>query len=110
RVYERTVSKDVSRRVSDVVDGAEDRTVETNLAPPNLRSVLINSSKYVDIRDENGNPLFDAEIVREGDRVTIDTLSLPMSNPEDMPTGVPRGVDYVTIEDNARYYSTPLED
>lgn len=110
RVYERTTAKDVSRRVSDAIGGAEDRTVETNLSPPNLRSVLANSSKYVDIRDDNGNPLFDAHIVREGNNVYIDTLSLPTTDPESMPDGIPTGVEIVNMADNARYYSTPIED
>lgn len=109
RVVDSNIRKTPSRRVSDVIGGAEDHYRETNLAPRDLRSVLTHSSKYYDIRDDNGNPLFDAEVYREGDTASIATVSLPMVSSEDMPDPTP-DIHIISRANGAYYISDPEQD
>lgn len=109
KTYTKTTSKSVSRKISDAIDGDSDRVIETNLAPRDLRSVLNHSSKYVDIRDVDGNPTFDAEIQRNGNSVTISALVYPQTDPKTLPTGIPH-VTPAPVEPGAKYIQTPVEE
>ena len=104
----RNIKPSVSRKISEVVGGVEDYTLETNLAPRDLRDVLTHSSRYVDIRDEDGNPLFDAEVEVQGANAYLATLSMPQTPNADMPWGQPLSTVY-QVEDGARYYETPTD-
>lgn len=109
RVYSQNIKKPASRIVSEAIDGVEDRTVDTYHGPRDLRSVLLNQSKYIDIRDAAGNPTFDAEVMREGNTARLGTLSYPLTDPDSMPTGIPEGVSF-NFAEGARYYNTPMDD
>ena len=109
-VVQRTTKKSPSRKISDAIGGDSDHTIDTPLAPRDLRSVINQSSRYIDIRDEDGNPTFDANITREGDKASISTLTYPTTDPSAMPTGIPN-IPRVDDADPTKYYfSPPLED
>lgn len=108
KTWQKSTQKSVGRNVSDAIGGATENTLEYNLAPRDLRSVLNHSSKYVDVRDGDGNPLFDAELVREGDTALIGAVSFPPANPEDMPEGVPNYIPTPVLQEKAKYFKTPI--
>lgn len=108
KTFERTTKKSAARKVSDVIGGSEANIVETNMAPRDLRSVLRSESKYLDIRDDNGNPMFDAHIQRDGDTANISSLNFPLAKTTQQPTGVPKvNPDYFRVEEEALYFETP---
>lgn len=108
KTYNKTTQPPLSRKISTAIGGEEDFTQVTHLAPRELRSVLLESAKYVDIRDSEGNPTFDAEIQQIGDQAYLGSLSYPLSNSADMPDGVPENYgDIVTRATKARYYDEP---
>ena len=107
RVYNSKKNKTISRKVSDAIGGFEDFTSEENTAPRDLRDVINSSSKYVDVRDADGNPTFDMSVQQEGASARIGSLSLPMTDPDDMLDGVPYHLTQVMVVDTARYYNHP---
>ena len=108
--WEKSTQKSLSRTVNNAIGGAADFTTERDLAPRDLRAVLNHSSKYVDVRDDNGNPLFDAEVERMGNTATISELSLPLATDrEDMPTGVPNLPSAGIVDDKAKYFKKPAD-
>ncbi len=110
RTYNRNSYKSPSRKVSDSIGGFEDYTTDIDLTPRDLRDVLISKSRYVDVRDDDGNPIFDIEIQREGNNAFLGALSYPKVDADSMPDGIPQNIDSYMFEDNARYYSTPAQD
>ena len=108
KTYTKTVQPPLSRKVSNAIGGEEDFTQVTHLAPRDLRSVLLDNAKYIDIRDAEGNPTFDAEVHQIGDQAHLGTLSYPLADSADMPDGVPQNYgDIVTRATKARYYDEP---
>lgn len=104
RVYTKTTAKPVEKRIAEAVDGDSYRVNTTYLSPRDMRSVLMNKSDYVDIRDANGDPTFDAEIKRVGNTVEIGALEYPKVDADSMPTGIPEGLKYIDV-DREFFYS-----
>lgn len=110
KTFERTTKKSLSRKVSDAIEGATEEITEENLAPRDIRSVIQSSSRYLDIRDDNGNPMFDARVRRDGDTANIASLSYPLTRPSTQPNGIPDiDVDLMVTQDGAIYFHTGEE-
>ena len=109
KTWQKTTKKSMSRKIADSIGGETDNTREVVHAPRDMRSVLKDSSKYIDIRDGNGDPIFDAEVRHDGETANISALSYPLTDPTTMPMGIPNNVSIVTLQKGARYYETPLE-
>ena len=95
-----------SRRISDIVGGVEDTTVVVPHSPRDMRSILTDESRFFNIRGEDGNEIFDAEIGVGENRVEFNTLSLPRTDASTMPND---NVEpwFVMRQKGARYYESP---
>ena len=95
-----------SRRISDILGGAEDTTIVVPHSPRDMRSVVSDESRFVNIRGEDGNEIFDAEIGVGDNRVEINTLTLPTTDPADMPSDNLEPW-FIMRQKNAKYYEDP---
>lgn len=83
--FGKNTKKDYSSRVADVVEGAGDKyTYHVDRTPRDMRDILNSSADYVDVRDSEGNPLFDANVEREGSVGRIQVLDFPKVSAADM--------------------------
>lgn len=106
-VYQRAGQREISRKVSDIIDGADsDRTVTTFDGERDMRSVSKLSTVSTQVFDATGKALFDVQIEHEDDDAFIHGLEYPTVDPADMPDGTP-DISAFAMVNGARYFEDP---